>query len=139
ACTLLAAFYAGAHAIYFSTLTKSAMGALVRTYWWLAVWLIGVPMAVMIPVTTVRPTLAVMSFFSTIFFLVDPLFAFGMSMDGGSYSMVASYLGAWFFPLAFVLPGGWSFFLLWRAVRRLRLAPTPLALLLMKIPLLRTF
>src|SRR5437588_1412618 len=45
ACTLLAAFYAGAHAIYFSTLTKSAMGALVRTYWWLAVWLIGVPMA----------------------------------------------------------------------------------------------
>src|SRR5439155_24417640 len=41
-------------------------------------------------------------------------------------------------PVAFALPSGSSFFLLWRAVRRLRLAPTPLTLLINKIPLIRT-
>jgi ABC-type transport system involved in multi-copper enzyme maturation permease subunit len=138
ACTLLAILYAGAHAIYFSTVTKSAMGALVRTYWWLAVWLIGMPMAVMIPATTVLPTLGVLRVCTGVLVMIDPLFAFGMTMEGGSYNQVASYLGAWFFPLTFVVPSGWAFFLLWRAVRRLRLAPTPLARVLEKIPLLRT-
>jgi ABC-type transport system involved in multi-copper enzyme maturation permease subunit len=138
ACTLLAVLYAGAHAIYFSTITKSAMGALVRTYWWMAVWLIGMPIAVMIPVAAFR-SFAAERFFMSAFVLVNPLFVFGMTMEGGSYNTVASYLGPWFFPLAFVLPSGWSFFLLWRAVGRLRLAPTPLALMFGKIRLLRKY
>jgi ABC-type transport system involved in multi-copper enzyme maturation permease subunit len=136
ACTLLAVLYAGAHAIYFSTITKSAMGALVRTYWWMAVWLIGVPMALLIAVPF--RSLAVEQLVMSVFVLLDPLFAFALTIDGASYNNVASYLGAWFFPLAFVLPSGWSFFLLWRAVRRLRIAPTPLALMLRKIPLTST-
>ena len=138
ACTLLAVLYAGAHTIYFSTVTKSAMGALVRTYWWMAVWLIGVPMVIMIPVTSVRPTLPAIQFWSSLILFLDPLFAFVTGMDGGSYNQVAAYLGDWFFPLTFVLPGGWSVFLLWRAIRRLRLAPTPFALLLSRIRFLRT-
>jgi ABC-type transport system involved in multi-copper enzyme maturation permease subunit len=137
ACTLLAVLYAGAHAIYFSTITKSAMGALVRTYWWMAVWLIGVPIAVMIPVDASRSWTAAQICLSVLV-LLNPLFAFGMTLDGANYNMVASNLGAWFFPLAFVLPSGWSFFLLWRAVRRLRLAPTPLAMMLRKLPLIGT-
>src|SRR5262249_330991 len=41
ATTLLAMLYAGAHAIYFSAITKSPVGALVRTYWWMALWLVA--------------------------------------------------------------------------------------------------
>src|SRR5205085_3238038 len=41
--TLLAMLFAGACAIYFSAITRSPMGALVRTYWWLAVYLLGIP------------------------------------------------------------------------------------------------
>jgi ABC-type transport system involved in multi-copper enzyme maturation permease subunit len=141
ACTLMAVLYAGAHAIYFSTVTKSAMGALVRTYWWMAVWMIGVPMAVMIPISATR-SFPVTQFCLCIITLVDPLFTFVLSMDAMTYKQVTSYLGPWlapwFFPLAFVLPGGWSLFLLWRAVRRLRLAPTALALRLAKMWLVRT-
>ena len=33
AATLLAILFAGAHAIYFSAITRSPTGALVRTYW----------------------------------------------------------------------------------------------------------
>jgi ABC-type transport system involved in multi-copper enzyme maturation permease subunit len=137
ACTLLAVLYAGAHAIYFSTVTKSAMGALVRTYWWMAVWLIGVPMAIMIPVASRSPTIGAIQFWSSAIMFLDPLFAFVTSLDGASYNQAASYLSDWFFPLTFVLPGGWSLFLLWRAIRRLRLAPTPFARLLGRIPFLR--
>jgi ABC-type transport system involved in multi-copper enzyme maturation permease subunit len=138
ACTLLAVLYAGAHAIYFSTITKSAMGALVRTYWWLAVWLIGMPIVVLTLVEALRAWVAP-NLFVSVLVLLDPLLTFALSMDGSGYNMVASYLGEWFFPLAFILPSSWSFFLLWRAVRRLRLAPTPLALMLRKIPLISTF
>lgn len=136
ACTLLAVLYAGAHTIYFSTITKSAMGALVRSYWWMAVWLIGVPITVMLPVATMC-SFQVECFCLSVLVLLDPLFAFGMTMDGGAYNQVASYLGSGFFPLTFVAPAGWSFFLLWRAVRRLHLAPTPFALMLGRIPLIR--
>src|SRR5262249_55059877 len=128
--------YAGAHTIYFSTVTKSAMGALVRTYWWMAVWLLGVPIAVMIPVSVMRSFPAQRSYMS-VFVLLNPLFAFGATMEGIAYNQVASSLGAWFFPLTFVVPGGWSIFLLWRAVRKLHLAPTTFARMLWRIPLLR--
>ena len=44
AATLLLVLYVSAFAIYFSTTTKTTIGALVRTYWWLLCWLIIVPM-----------------------------------------------------------------------------------------------
>jgi ABC-type transport system involved in multi-copper enzyme maturation permease subunit len=138
ACTLLAVLFAGSHTIYFSTVTRSAIGALVRSYWWMAVWLIGMPMAIMIPVLSTRPSLPALRFCQAVLVFLDPLFGFVLNIDGDTYNQMAAYLGAWFFPLTFVLPGGWSLYLLWRAVRRLRLAPTPFTLLLGKIPLLRT-
>jgi ABC-type transport system involved in multi-copper enzyme maturation permease subunit len=137
ACTLLAVVYAGAHAIYFSTVTKSAMGALVRTYWWMAVWLFGVPTAIMIPVTAIWPTVPAIKFCSGILLFLNPRYGFVASLDGGWYSQMAWTIGSWFFPLSFVVPLGWSLFLLWRAIRRLRLAPTPLAMLLGKLRFLR--
>src|SRR5207245_3890613 len=44
ASTLLAILFTGAFAIYFSAVTRSPMGALVRTYCWLAIWLLAVPL-----------------------------------------------------------------------------------------------
>ncbi|MBI2826212.1 MAG: ABC transporter permease [Planctomycetia bacterium] len=41
ASTVLAMLFAGAFSIYFSSTSRSPVAALVRTYWWLAVWLIG--------------------------------------------------------------------------------------------------
>src|SRR5205807_6415549 len=86
----------------------------------------------------VGATPGMLNFCTGVLVMIDPLFGFGMTLDGGSYNMVASWLGEWFFPLTFVLPGGWSCFLLWRAVRRLRLAPTRLGLMLPRIPFVRT-
>jgi ABC-type transport system involved in multi-copper enzyme maturation permease subunit len=138
ACTLLAVLYTGAHTLYFSTVTKSAMGALVRTYWWMAVWLIGVPLAILIPVAAARAPFPVARFCESVITFLNPVVAFVVSLNGYSYNQMARDLGDWFFPLTFVLPAGWSVFLLWRAVRRLRLAPTPFARLLGRIPFFRT-
>src|SRR5262249_35066345 len=105
ACTLLAVLYAGAHTIYFSTVTKNAIGALVRTYWWMAVWLIGMPIAIMVPVASFQPTFNAVRFCSSVLGFLNPLCGFGMSMDGDFYNQTAATLGAWFFPLTFVVPG----------------------------------
>ena len=61
AATLLAVLFAGAHAIYFSTVTRSPLGALVRTYWWLALWLIGVPVLIGLFIYRPSPLLILMA------------------------------------------------------------------------------
>jgi ABC-type transport system involved in multi-copper enzyme maturation permease subunit len=139
ACTLMAMLYAGAHAIYFSAVTKSPMGALVRTYWWMAVWLLGVPMAVMIPIETLvrSPNHPLFQICMGVLFFTNPIAPFMTALNGHMYNFIVSLLGYWFFPLAFVAPSLWSLFLIWRAVRRLRLAPTPFARLFGSIPLVR--
>ena len=52
--TLLATVFAASHAIYFSTTTHSPLGALARTYFWLAVWLLGLPVLAVIILETVN-------------------------------------------------------------------------------------
>ena len=43
AATILAMVYTGAHAMYFSVHSRSPIGALVRTYWWMGLWLLVLP------------------------------------------------------------------------------------------------
>lgn len=138
ASTLFAILYAGAHAIYFSTITKSPLGALVRTYWWMAFWMVGVPMAIMIPVAEMSrgPSNFLLFCLSSII-CTNPLGPFFLAMNRFAYDEVESYLGEWFYPFTMILPALWSLFLIWRAIVRLRLAPTPFVLLVRRLPGLR--
>lgn len=126
ATTLLAVLYVGGHAIYFSATTDSPQGALVRTYWWLAVWLLAVPAAVMIPVNALRLSPATWLGLQGIGFLVNPLGPFLIASDGFAYQDMVRRAGAGFFPLAFALPTAWSFLLIGLAVKRLRQPPVSL-------------
>jgi ABC-type transport system involved in multi-copper enzyme maturation permease subunit len=119
ACTLLAVAYTGAHAIYFSAATKSTVGALVRTYWWMAVWLLGLPLMVMIPISSSR-NFGAIQFFTDVLLFLNPVFTFGMVLSGEGYNFMAARIGAWFFPVSFALPLAWSIVLMLRAVKRLR-------------------
>ena len=131
AVTLLAILYTSAHAIYFSAVTKGAMGAVVRTYWWMALWLFGVPLLAMIPLATIRSTWAIYQVMTGILFL-NPIGPYIVVIVPDAYTAVEKNLGPWFFPFTFVVPTSWSLFLIWRAVRRVRLDPTILGLLVEK-------
>ncbi|MCI0639880.1 MAG: hypothetical protein L0Y72_07990 [Gemmataceae bacterium] len=122
----LAILYAGSHAIYFSVISTSTLEALVRTYWWLAVWLIGVPLLAVAALDDAPRSVRMAALGVALF--VNPVGAFVVAADGFSYNLMARQLGPWFFPAAFVLPAAWSLFLLWRAVVRLRQTPVPFLL-----------
>jgi len=121
--TLLAILYASAHAIYFSAVTKGAMGAVIQTYWWMALWLFGVPIMTMIPLAAIRSTWALNWAMVGILFL-NPLGPYVAVMQPMAYATAERLLGPWFFPFTFVAPTLWSVFLVWRAVCRVRLDPT---------------
>jgi ABC-type transport system involved in multi-copper enzyme maturation permease subunit len=128
AATLLAILYAGAHAIYFSAATKSPLGALVRTYWWMALWLCGVPLAVFLVMLAIYPNRPLGPFgmycLGSLPFL-NPIGAFVTAIVAPAYNQMAGLLGPWFFAFSFVAPASWSLFLIWRATRRLRREPIP--------------
>ncbi len=140
--TMLAIFYAGAHSIYFSTITKSPMGAVVRTYWYMALWLLALPVAVFLPVAVWRLTTAAMWVACSLPF-VNPIGCFVVAIQSDAYQQMAGLIAArghptlseWFFPLTFVMPLAWSCLLVWRAIVRLRLAPTTLSLWISKLHL----
>jgi ABC-type transport system involved in multi-copper enzyme maturation permease subunit len=139
AATLVAMIYAGAHAIYFSAVSKSPMGALVRTYWWMGLWLFGLPPALIIPVAanTPSPFHPLAQFCLGTITLINPIGPFVAAMIGQASNPLAVFLESWLFPLTFVVPLSWSGFLIWRAVKRLRLPPTALARLLGRVPAVR--
>src|SRR5262249_56362628 len=63
---------------------------------------------------------------------VNPIATFVMCVEGFMYSRMVAFAGPWFFPATFVVPSLWSFFLIWRAVRRVRAEPIPFRI---RIPL----
>lgn len=135
--TLLAVFYVGAHAIYFSTVTGSTLGALVRTYWWLALWLLGLPLLIVAvleesnaPRNVILATIGGLS-------MVNPVIAFTAVMETQLYNQLRFWIGPWFLPATFVLPMAWSLLLIWRAVRRLRDTPPPILAWVRRVPWLR--
>jgi ABC-type transport system involved in multi-copper enzyme maturation permease subunit len=126
ASTLLAILVTGAVAIYFSAITRSPMGALVRTYFWLAIWLLAVPLtcALLLEGSRPGPNSPAVRLFLGGMMLLHPVMPFIVALDTMIYNQVVNVVGPWGYPLAFVVPGGLSLGLIWRAIRRLRLPPT---------------
>lgn len=125
AATLLAMIYSGAHAIYFSAVSKSPIGAIVRTYWWMAVWLLGLPVAAVMMMEMFRVNqndpLAYLVWGQV---FVNPIVPFLAGAVPGFTNEFSRFVGAWFVPFTYIVPLVWSAFLMWRAVARLRLPPT---------------
>jgi ABC-2 family transporter protein len=139
AATLLAVGFVGAHAVYFSAVTPSPVGALARTYWWLAVEVVIMPLLVFIPVKAAFPASHPVSLcFLGAVHLVNPLPLFLAAVNGEWYDLLATNVGTWLFPAAFVLPTAWSGFLVWRAVGRVRRDPTPFSLPVRRLPVVRS-
>ena len=131
AATLLAILYAGSHAIYFSTVTGSTVGALVRTYWWLGFWLLGVPALVMIPVaaSTPGPTAPVALLALSFLYLTNPVGPFFVALTPTAYKSLGAQWGSWIYAAGYIFPTLVSATLIWRSTRRLPLPPTVFALL----------
>lgn len=123
--TLLGMFFAGSVTMYFSTISKSPTAALVRSIWWMAVWLLGVPLVsvMIVEAFNVRPnsSAAIIVWGQA---LLNPGFLFVIALAPELHQVISGYLGSWFFPAAFVPTIAWSVFLLWRSVVRLRMPPT---------------
>src|SRR5260370_34510375 len=69
--------------------------------------------------------------------MMNPIGPFAAALEVFTYNQMASYAGPWFYPLAFIIPVCLSMALLWRAVVRLRLPPSPFALFLKRLSLVR--
>jgi ABC-type transport system involved in multi-copper enzyme maturation permease subunit len=127
--TLLAMLFAGAFSIYFSSVSRSPIGSLVRTYWWLAVWLIGLPFATLlvIELLTVGPPGPIgVILFGQIF--INPIGSFIAAIGPGFERVITTYVGRWYFWPMYVFPTIISLLLIWRAVARLRVDPSRLAI-----------
>ncbi|MCI0680806.1 MAG: ABC transporter permease [Gemmataceae bacterium] len=124
ASTGLAILFVGAHAIYFSVTTAGTLGALVRTYWWLALGILGLPLLGAVALDD-APGWFVARVFGVLAF-VNPAGPFVVSLEGMSYNFMVRFFGPWFFPATFLVPMAWSLFLLWRAVVRVRQTPAPI-------------
>lgn len=138
AATLLGMAVSGSLATYFSVVSPTPMVALVRTYWWLGLWLLLSPLLVMLAQAMLSfgnsfNTQNSANFQNAIRLLnfitwTNPLVAFFVAFD--PYGMNGLLPGtSWFFGAywtRFVVPALVALFFSWRAVRRLRHAPRPL-------------
>jgi ABC-type transport system involved in multi-copper enzyme maturation permease subunit len=134
AATVGALLFVGAHAIYFSAISKTPTVALVRTYWWLALELVILPYAVLLPVFAILieflPALAVKMIAEWILALgtcIHPAGPFVVAIVPEAYDIADAKLGEWFFPFTLVLPAGLSCLLIWLTVRSLYGDPRPLS------------
>jgi ABC-type transport system involved in multi-copper enzyme maturation permease subunit len=148
--TLLATIFTGAHAIYFSVITKSPMGALVRTYFWMGLLFVGLPLAGMMiaaSIASARRNWEIMSWYSGTVAFLHPLGTFVTGLHGDVHNDMQRALSirgwptlaSWFFSLMFILPLLWSLLLIWRATRRLRLPPSLFGNAIRRLPPIRAF
>jgi hypothetical protein len=125
--TLLAVLYTSAFSIYFSVTTRSPLGAVVRTYWWLGFWMLLVPALTIITAdglmrgTGPRSMDLVMSTLC----MINPLGSFTAAVIDEFTRNLQRIMGPWFFWLMFLVPILWAVLLLWRAVRLVRRDPVP--------------
>ncbi len=123
--TLLATAFAASHAIYFSTTTHTPLGALVRTYFWLAVWLLGLPAlgGLFVGAFNIGPRdPAAIIIWGQAF--INPIAGFIAAIDPRFLKEVERFFGGWVFPASFVIPSTVAVVLVWRSVARLR-RPAP--------------
>jgi ABC-type transport system involved in multi-copper enzyme maturation permease subunit len=134
--TLVAMIYAGAQAIFFSATSRTPLGALLRTYWWLILWLVALPgfIVAILANTTSSPFVPVSQFFLSILACVNPLGPFFIAVEPRVAGVLTSGLGAWSFFLTSAVPVGWSLFLINRAIRHVRMIPQRHAKWLDRVP-----
>ena len=131
AATLLGMAVSGSLATYFSVVSPTPMVALVRTYWWLGLWLLLSPVLAMMLQgilsygnSSFQDIVRLLNFITW----TNPLLAFFAAFD--PYGMGRLMPGtSWFFSAfwpRFLVPSLVAVFFAWRAVRRLRYAPRPL-------------
>jgi len=129
AATLLAILFAGSHAIYFSVIARGQMEALTRTYVALFIWLAGLAILAWGAVEVLKATMQIIPAelvdVLTPLYLIYPLVSFWGAVNASDHAILVRIWGPWSWPLSFVFPALWSWFLLWRAVRRLRQTPRP--------------
>lgn len=128
--TLLALLLVGSLSIYMSTTTRSPLGALVRTYACLLIWLVVVPMVILFigellfrrgGMVSVSPAIVLLE---EVLPLLHPVAVFVLGMNPRLFSQVVTATGTvWIYPAGYVLPCFISLLLLWRASRRLRIEP----------------
>lgn len=136
--TLLAMICAGSMAIYFSSTSRGQVAALIRTYWWLSVWLLLLPLGTLLglELLSVKPfdPLAYLGYWQL---FINPIAPMLTTIEPGIADEFERYLGFWFYPLCYVLPLTFSSLLLWRAVARLRESSTFSARVVEAVPWLR--
>ncbi len=133
--TMLALFCTSAVAIYMSTTTKSSIGALVRTYWWLLFWIVIVPAAIGLTTELLmycfldNETYVSMARFeyqrigTTIIALLNPVTCFIAAQDVSLANHFAGKLGEWYFPLIMVISVLIGCLLVFFAIRNVRREP----------------
>ncbi len=134
--TLLAVLYASAFAIYFSTTTKTTLGAIVRTYWWMMCWLFIVPLVLSLGVELIL-AYGMQSGMSMqtrqwwqqawllLISLMNPLAPFVSSVVDELSRRLMIDLGSWYFFYLLILPALWSLLLIFLAIRHVRRDPGP--------------
>jgi ABC-type transport system involved in multi-copper enzyme maturation permease subunit len=113
AAMLTALIYAGAYTIYYSTITRSPMGALLRTYWQLGLRLLILPyMAMLVAfwfnVATARE---LVPYILTFICCTNPLAPLMMAVvpelhegAAGQAARFGPFVAEWFFPLLLLIP-----------------------------------
>lgn len=124
--TLVGILFAGSLSIYCSATTRSPLGALVRTYWWGALWLFGIPLI---------GRMVFLAFFpgdwslhlelTTYLMLLNPITCFGMAVYPAGAIGISGILGGWLLGKFMIGPVILSLLLLWLTIRNVRRDPTP--------------
>src|SRR5207253_649109 len=125
-----------AFAIYFSTTTKTTLGALVRTYWWMICWLFIVPLVLVMGVEFIlaygqQSGMSMQTRFwwqhacLVLISLINPIAPFSASVTDHLSGQLMIDLGTWYFFYLLILPTLWSLLLIALAILHVRRDPGP--------------
>lgn len=135
--TAMALLYVSSMAIYFSTTTKTTVGALVRTYWWMLCWILVVPMLLMLTMEffnrSIPGTVTVIggtpvSWYDIVglfICLLNPVAPFVVTVNDFLSVKMQSFLGPWYVCWMMIVPLLWSLLMIFLAIRNVRREPGP--------------
>jgi ABC-type transport system involved in multi-copper enzyme maturation permease subunit len=124
--TLVTILFVGALSIYFSATTRTPLGALVRTYWWETLWLIGLPFVAKLIVFAISALTRVFYGEVDVYFaLVNPLDSFLAAVFPFETFRLSSVLGGWLSAKLLAGPVLLSLLLLLLTMRAVRRDPGP--------------
>jgi ABC-type transport system involved in multi-copper enzyme maturation permease subunit len=140
--TMNALLFTSAIAIYMSATTRTTIGALVRTYWWLIVTILLIPLGIMLAsevcvyikmyfnmqlVTsdyTWRIRREYQQIASTTLSILNPVTQFAVAVDPSLGTHFSAILGPWHFFIFMIVPTLFSCLLIFLAIRAVRREPT---------------